>query len=615
MPYMIQKENETYCVHKENADGTAGEKINCHDTEEKAKAQMRALYAAMDEEKTLTFHGESIKALGNGKVAGYLVRFSTDKDPDVEEDFFDKSTDLGITDGSTLPVYYQHGMDERMGVKSIGRGTIKLDDVGAWMEAQLNMRDEYEKAIYQLAEQGKLGWSSGAAGHLVEREQIGKSYHIKTWVIAEASLTPTPAEPRNNVTPIKSLITPLSVDTEEAVKTIEQTTINEEVTMTEDEIKAMLESVADSAIKKYAESKEPEVKAGYQVDVVEDEADKAARLNPFKSAGEFLKAVRLAELQPATIDKRLLPMKATGLNEAIPSDGGFLVQQDIAGGILQNMWGVGGVLSRFPATPVQGNGMVFNVLDESSRADGYRGGGVQGYWLAEAAEKTKSKPKFRQLSLKLKKVAALCYATDELLEDAGALEAWLTNEVPNELRFQVEQTIINGNGVGKPLGILQSPALLSLARVDANEIDATDVANMWAHRYAGANDYVWFVSSTIFPQLVNLTIGQVPMYFPPGGLGGMPYGTLLGKPVIETEYNPSLGILGDIILAAPSQYKLISKGGVQAASSIHVKFTTDEMTFRWVYRVDGAPSWNSTVASYYASSDTMSPFVALTASS
>lgn len=614
MPYMIQKEGDTYCVHKESADGSAGEKIDCHPTEEKAKEQMRALYAAMEQEKTLSYFGDSIKALGNGKVAGYLVRFTTENDPDVEEDFFDKNTDLGIVEGSTLPIYYQHGMDEKIGVKSIGRGTIKIDEVGAWLEAQLNMRDEYEKAIYQLAEAGKLGWSSGAAGHLVERESIGKSYHIKSWPIAEASLTPTPAEPRNSAIPIKSLITNLSVDTEE--KDIKEPIIKQEVNMTEEEMQALADKSAEAAVKKYIADHEPELKAGFQVEVVEDEADKAARLNPFKTKGAFFKAVMNAELSPATIDKRLLPLKAAaGANEAIPSQGGFLVQQDIATGILENMWSTGSVLSRFNPINVSGNGMVFNIVDESSRADGYRHGGILGYWLAEAGEKTATQPKFRQLSLKLKKVAALCYATDELLEDETALEGWLGSEVPQELRFQVEQAIINGNGVGKPLGILQSGALLSLARVDANEIDATDVTTMWAHRYAGANDYCWFVNPMTFPQLATMTIGNQAMFFPAGGLGGLPYATLLGRPVIETEYNPSLGVLGDILLASPSQYRLISKGGVQSASSIHVKFTTDETAFRFVYRVDGSPTWNATVPSYYASSDYISPFVALTASS
>lgn len=155
-------------------------------------------------EDTLIFQGDTVKALGNGKVAGYLVRYGTPKDTDLEGDFFSKETELGISPGSSLPVFYQHGYDGTLKARKIGKGDIKFDDIGAWLEAQLEMRDEYEKMIYQMAEQGKIGWSSGAAGYLVEREAIGKVNHIKTWLIAEASLTPTPAEPRNAVIPLKS---------------------------------------------------------------------------------------------------------------------------------------------------------------------------------------------------------------------------------------------------------------------------------------------------------------------------------------------------------------------------------------------------------------------------
>jgi HK97 family phage major capsid protein len=570
------------------------------------------------ENETSIYQGDAIKAMGDGKVSGYLVRFGSKDDLDLTGDYFSKDTEFGVVDGGSLPVYYQHGQDTQIGIKSIGRGTVKFDDVGLWIDAQLNLRDEYEKAVYQLAEAGKLGWSSGAAAHLVEKDQIGKAWHVKSWPIAEASTTPTPAEYRNIANTIKSLIPSLSAvaEVEESIKTEQPT--KQEVNMTEDEIKAMLEQVAesaaDAAVKKYGE-RQADVKASYDVTVVDDETDRAARLNPFKSAGEFLQAVKSAALSPSETDKRLLSMKSQGANEAIPSQGGFLVQQDMASGIVENMWGTGSVLSRFNPINVSGNGMLINVVDEASRADGYRAGGILGYWLEEGGSKTATKPKFRQIDLKLKKVAAVCYATDELLEDATALESWINNTVPNELRFQTEAAIINGNGVGKPLGILQSPAYYELARVDAAEIDATDVSNMWAHRYVGATDYVWFVSTTIFPQLQTMAIGYTPVYMPPGGMSASPYGLLFGRPVIETEYNPSLGISGDIVLASPSQYSLITKGGVQAASSIHVSFLTDETAFRFVFRVDGEPSWASKAASYYASSDYVSPFVGLLASS
>jgi HK97 family phage major capsid protein len=85
---------------------------------------------------------------------------------------------------------------------------------------------------------------------------------------------------------------------------------------------------------------------------------------------------------------------------------------------------------------------------------------------------------------------------------------------------------------------------------------------------------------------------------------------LFGRPVIETEYNPNLGTLGDILLASPSQYALIAKAGIQAASSIHVKFVEDETAFRFVYRVDGQPIWASAVTAFDGT-NTVSPFVAL----
>jgi hypothetical protein len=88
-------------------------------------------------------------------------------------------------------------MDPVVKTKKIGYGTIKMTDNGLWYEAQLDLADEYAKMIYDLAKKGKLGFSSGAASHMVERTPMGKSFEIKRWNLAEASLTPQPAESRN----------------------------------------------------------------------------------------------------------------------------------------------------------------------------------------------------------------------------------------------------------------------------------------------------------------------------------------------------------------------------------------------------------------------------------
>lgn len=579
---------------------------------------------ALTPDEILVHLGGEVKALGNGKVGGMLVRHSSEADPDLTDDYFDAKTEIYFAD--SLPVLYQHGMDKEVGKRVIGSGNPKRDDVGVWLEAQLNMRDEYEKAIYGMAEKGKLGWSSGAVAHLVEREQgeAGKAFHIKSWFIGEASLTPTPAEPRNSVMPLKSWKTlevawPNNNDNKQtAVESAKENDMEKEElkAMLDESNKALLETVKAEA---KAAGKEaatevlenlPEMKAklGAQVEIVIDEADR-----PFKSKGEFFMAVKNAALFPGDTDKRLMPLKATGLSEAQPSQAGFLVPQTTAPGIIERMYETGTLLSLFSnRDPVAGNNMTYNLVDETSRADGSRWGGITGYWLAEGGTKTATKPTFRQLELKLKKVAALCVATDELLEDAPALESWLTRTVPQELRFKVEDAIINGDGVGKPFGIMSSPSLVAAARTDANEIDALDIGRMWALRWAGVNDYIWLVNQGTFPQLLSMTIGDQPVYLPPGGIGNLPQGRLLGRPVYETEYNAALGTIGDILLVSPSQYQLIEKsGGVQYASSIHVYFTTDESAFRFVYRIDGAPQWNTTLTG----KDTVarSPFVDLLA--
>lgn len=148
-----------------------------------------------------TFFSAELKAKENGIVEGYLVRFGNPNDTDLEKDYFTKSTDFGFEfDGGQshkLGLYYNHGMDKVLGTKKIGYGEVKMDDKGLWYSAQLNMADEYSKMIYDLAKKGQLGFSSGSASHMVEREMMGKAYEIKRWALAEASLTPTPAEYRN----------------------------------------------------------------------------------------------------------------------------------------------------------------------------------------------------------------------------------------------------------------------------------------------------------------------------------------------------------------------------------------------------------------------------------
>lgn len=345
--------------------------------------------------------------------------------------------------------------------------------------------------------------------------------------------------------------------------------------------------------------------------------------------GEFLQDVAYAtRTQMRSVPKRLemhqkrnVKAAATGLNEGLPAEGGFLVGTDFVGGLIQKVYENSAIAKLCAKVSISStsNSIKMNGINETSRAAGSRYGGVLGYWIAEAGSTTATKPAFRQIDLVLKKLGVLAYATDELIADASALESVVSACVVGELDFMLQDSLINGNGAGKPLGILQSPCLVTVTKETGQEADSIvfeNISKMWARMWAPSRPKtVWLINQEIEPQLDKLAIpvgtGGMPVYMPPGGISGAPYGTIKGRPVIPIEQAAGLGDAGDIILADFSQYLLADKGGVQAASSMHVSFTTDEMVYRFIYRVDGQPIWNAALTPFKGTSNTLSPFVTL----
>lgn len=335
----------------------------------------------------------------------------------------------------------------------------------------------------------------------------------------------------------------------------------------------------------------------------------------FASFGEQLMAAYRAATPGGKVDERLTTRAASGLNESTPSDGGFLVQQDFVTELLKRTYETGILASKVKKIPIStnANGMKINAIDEDSRANGSRWGGVQTYWEGEADEITASKPKFRQMELSLKKLTGLCYATDELLQDAAALEAVIRQAFAEEFGFKIDDAILSGSGEGEPLGILNSGAIVTVAK-EASQTDTITVENLikmwnrlWSRSRANA---VWYINQELEPYLYTLKIGDKPVYIPAGGLSEKPYGTLFGRPVVPIEQCSAAGEVGDIILADIGQYLLIDKGGIKSASSIHVRFLYDENVFRFIYRVDGKPIWTKPLTPYKGSA-TVSPFVTL----
>lgn len=320
----------------------------------------------------------------------------------------------------------------------------------------------------------------------------------------------------------------------------------------------------------------------------------------FESGAAWLNAVKRAG-QTGKIDERL---QNSVMKEAVGEDGGFLVPEEISAAILKKLAGDDSLMSKTSALQVSGNTLTINV-DENAPWSG----GVQAYWTAEGASITESKPSFKQASWRLQKLAALVKATDELLDDAVALESYIMAQAPVAIMHQVNKAILAGNGVGKPLGIINSPFAVTVSKESmqaADTVNAINVIKMFSRMFpASRPNAAWYINPAVEEQLrLMKDANDNYIYLAPGSqMNQSPYALLLGRPVIPLMGGmPALGDLGDIIFADLSYYYMIRKAsGVKSATSIHLYFDKEITSFRFSLRLDGRCPFQAPVTTEYGS--------------
>lgn len=345
----------------------------------------------------------------------------------------------------------------------------------------------------------------------------------------------------------------------------------------------------------------------------------------WRHPGEYMKAVHAASSKGGFVDPRLdiRNQPTTYGSEGVGADGGFAVPPDFRTAIVELVMGEASLLGRTDQLTSTSNSITVPV---DATTDWQTTGGMQAYWEGEGDQKAQSKPALNQVTIRLNKLAALIPVTDELLEDANGLSTYINRKAPRKIDFKVNLAIIQGNGVGQPLGILNSPALVSVAKETSQPADtivAANIMKMYSRMYAPSRaNAVWLINQDIEPQLFSMqfaiknvagteNVGGVPVYLPANGLSGSPYATLFGRPVIPTQAMETLGDKGDILFADLSQYMTAVKaGGIRQDVSIHLWFDYDVTAFRFVLRVAGQPWWATTVAARDGSV-TYSPFVTL----
>lgn len=344
----------------------------------------------------------------------------------------------------------------------------------------------------------------------------------------------------------------------------------------------------------------------------------------FKSIADFFQRVQDGGGEGGCRkDEMLINIAAgTGMQQSFNSTGGVLVppafSRTIWDGVVGRSESLLNYCMQLPIDPGI-ESMTIPTVDETSRANGSRWGGVQGYWKSELSEMTGTRPKLREVTVKPQELYVLAYISDKMLRNAPvAASALLEMAATDEISFKIGDAIINNTAAGAPIGITGHAATVSVA-AETGQATGTvlreNVNKMYSRMHSRfLNGAVWFCNQEVVPALEDqqfaVGTGGVPVYLPPGGQADAPLGRLKGKPLIPIEYCAALGTVGDLIFANLGAYCAAVKGMVDRQYSMHLKFDFAQSAFRLIFEIDGQPMVNSPITPYKGTS-TYSPFVTL----
>lgn len=545
----------------------------------------------------------TVKSLGNGTIGGRLVVFTDESHPDLTGDFFTKDTYFGELDKvDKIHIFYNHGFDPTIQKKCLGVGTITKDEVGLWVEVQINAANAYDKSILDLAEAGLLKWSSGTPSHLVERVPVSeKANWIKSWLLAEGSLTPTPAEPKAKAVYMKS--------TQEEETMSDNTEKNIATNLEGEDVSKYKE--LEAQYKKLSERFESVMKAldtdkgqslGY---VTPDGGTKDAGI---QNLGDFLYAIRNNDV------KRLSNIYGVKLSEGDGASGGYTVPPQYIPQLMRAMTEKSIVRPRADVRQLSGREAYFPMMDYSGSFDSGASTSLAGMsmaWVDEAETIEDTDIDFRQMHVITHKMARSIPISNELLRDSVmALESTITSMFGEAIAYFEDYHFLRGSGVGQPLGVYNAPCLIETATAFSDPVTLAQILTMYKRLPEGSKrGAVWVIHPMLQDNIFALnstSSGSLPVV---QDVTQPALYRLLGLPILFSEKLPELTSQGGVLLADFSQYLIADSGSIQIAMSDHQYFASDQVGIRVTKRVDGQPKWNSARSIGKATTASVSPFI------
>lgn len=350
----------------------------------------------------------------------------------------------------------------------------------------------------------------------------------------------------------------------------------------------------------------------------------------FKDFGDFVQALALEyKSNGRVIDPRLetffdksdegavskagrVPV-AKDLSGNVGANGGFLIPQQAYTQLMAIAAPLSVVRQRATIIRMGSRQVAMPVLDQTGTEEGvgHYFGGILAFWEEEAQEIGKSEPKFRKTMLEAHELVAYAPIPNSLMDDAGvSLADFLQGPLgfPGAIAYAEDRAFLRGDGVGKPMGVLNAPATIVVTRATAGTIKYDDAVNMMAAHMG--NNPVWVATHKAKATLMLMKGPDGnPSYLWGNATQGIP-ATFLGYPIQFVEKLPPVGTKGDLMLCDFIYYMVGDRQSTTVRFSQDYLFRNNQTAARAVHRVDGQP-WLSAPITFEDGETQVSPFVVL----
>ena len=264
-----------------------------------------------------------------------------------------------------------------------------------------------------------------------------------------------------------------------------------------------------------------------------------------------------------------------------------------------------------PAGSPPDSAVTMPALDQSGARGVYSGVTVQ--WIAEGHDKPETDLRVREITLTPNEVAGYIPVTDKLLRNSTAASALITTLLRRAIIAAEDVAFLTGNGAGQPLGIINHPATIQIARTGfpsaAPGDNYVDLVNMYT-AVMKDGPLVWVYTPGLLPELMTMTDVNGNLIWTTSAREGEP-NRLMGIPAIENERSPVAGQPGDLTLHNLNHYMIKDGSGIFISASEHVRFLRNQTVIKAFWNVDGQPDL-TTPLTLEDGVTQRSPFVQLT---